>query len=317
MRIALHLVCCVASATVFAAAQARFTTGAAAVRVDVLVTDGNRPVSGLTADNFELRDNGVPQRVADFARELLPLNVIGVLDVSGSVSGEPLRRLQQGMTSLIDALQGKDRAALVTFSERLRIHSNLTEDRNRLRSLVQDVTAGGATGLFDATFAGLALRETDSGRTVLLLFSDGIDTASWLTAKQVVDAARRTDVVIYPVTIKPGGTLAQRSSPPQYRSNIPLSVSSPLTLRQAQAQKMLEALADVSGGRVVYADAQRPLGETFVEVLSEFRQRYVLSYSPSGVSNDGWHTIDVKLRGKKGLVIARRGYFATVSSTPQ
>src|SRR5262249_19687839 len=150
--------------TALLTAQAKFTTGAAAVRVDVLVTDGNKPVTGLTAANFELRDNGVPQQVADFSRELLPLNVIGVLDVSGSVSGEPLRRLKQGMTSLVDALAGKDRAALLTFSERLRIHSGLTEDRARLRSVVEGVTAGGATAFFDATFAGLALRDADAGR---------------------------------------------------------------------------------------------------------------------------------------------------------
>jgi Ca-activated chloride channel homolog len=316
MRTAATVAGCVLSAALLAG-QARFTTGAAAVRVDVLVTDGNKPVTGLAGANFELRDNGVPQQVADFSRETLPLNVIGVLDLSGSVSGEPLRRLKQGMMSLVDALEGKDRVALVTFSERLRIHSSLTEDRARLRQIIEGVSAGGATSFFDAAFAGLALREGDGGRTLLLLFSDGIDTASWLTAQQVVEAAQRSDVVVYPVTVKPMNNLM---------TDIPLATNtrtmatmppSPQAARQQQAQRMLSALAEATGGRVVYADAQRPLGETFVEVLSEFRQRYVLSYSPSGVSNEGWHTIEVKLRGKKGVVIARRGYFASGSGAPQ
>jgi VWFA-related protein len=310
-------IACLVTATNLVSTQTRFTTGTAAVRVDVLVTDGNKPVTGLTAANFELRDNGIPQPVADFSRETLPLNVIGVLDVSGSVSGEPLRRLKQGMTSLVDALNGKDRAALVTFSERLRIHSSLTEDRARLRSLVEGVTAGGATAFFDATFAGLALRETDAGRTLLLLFSDGIDTASWLTAQKVVETASRTDVVIYPVTVRSGSMIPTANMPSLYRQNIVPSMHSEQGFREQQARRILEALADASGGRVVFADAQRPLSETFVEVLSEFRQRYVLSYSPSGVSTDGWHTIEVKLRGKKGVVIARRGYFASASGSPQ
>jgi VWFA-related protein len=212
------------------------------------------------------------------------------------------------MTSLIDALIDNDRAALVTFSERLRIHTNLTTDRARLRELVEHTTSGGATAFFDATFAGLALREADQGRTLLLLFSDGIDTASWLTAQRVLEAARRTDVVIYPVTIKPGTPLTGDPS----MSPGPMRASQPSTPRARQAQDVLETLASTTGGRVVYADERRPLGETFVAVLSEFRQRYVLSYSPSGVPAAGWHAIEVKLRDRSGQVHARRGYFSSV-----
>lgn len=266
---------------------ARFKTGVAAVRVDALVTDGRRPVSGLTAADFEVRDNGVPQRITDVSHEELPLNVICVLDLSGSVAGIMLDHLKDGVTAIVDALSGKDRAALVSFAGRLQLHSALTGDRPRLRELVKELEAGGTTSVFDAAFTGLALREADEGRTLMLLLSDGKDTSSWLPARRVVQAARRTDVVIYPVTLRTA------------RFGVP-----------DPAAVLLDAFADETGGRVVYADSEAALRKTFTDILQEFRQRYVLTYVPSGTPDGGWHTLEVKLRKRRGEVRARRGYFA-------
>jgi VWFA-related protein len=298
MRNAVPLLCMMAMGASLLA-QTRFTTGTAAVRVDALVTDGNRPLMGLTAKDFELRDNGVAQRISDVSHETLPLNIICVFDLSGSVEGMPLVRLKSGYMALVDALTGTDRAALVTFTERLQIHTTLTGDRTRLRSLVDEVKAGGATAFFDAVLAGLALRESDGGRTLVLLFSDGRDTVSWLTARKVIDAARRSDVVVYPVTVRSTNV---RMFDPSGRSGF-VGFSD-------NADPVLDALADDTGGRLFYADTEVDLAKTFVEVLSEFRQRYVLSYSPAGVAPDGWHTIDVTLRGRRGQIRARPGYFA-------
>ena len=260
---------------------AQFKSRAAAVRVDALVTDGRRPVIGLTAKNFELRDNGVLQTITALDHQTLPLNIIAVLDVSRSVAGAPLGQLKRAYLSVIDALAQDDRSALISFSNRVELHSGLTGDGARLRALVDGLQSGGATSLFDATIAALALREADQGRTLVILLSDGRDTSSWLTGRKAVDAARRTDVVLYPVTIRVSGAAA----------------------------RVLNALADETGGRVVYARDEAALASTFLTVLKEFRQRYVLSYAPTGVSDDGWHSIEVKLRGKSGEVRARRGYF--------
>ena len=79
---------------------------------------------------------------------------------------------------------------------------------------------------------------------------------------------------------------------------------------QEPSERFLEALADETGGRVVHAADEAALGTTFLRVLDEFRQRYVLSYTATGVAERGWHTIEVKLRGQSGEVRARRGYFA-------
>ena len=290
--------------TVAATAQnPQFKSGTAAVRVDALVTDGRRPVRGLTAASFELRDNGVRQTITDVHHETLPLNVICALDVSSSVAGEPLEDLKRGYLALIDALSKADRAALLTFANRIALHSALTDDRARLQALVGQVATGGTTSLFDALFSALALRETDEGRTLLILLSDGRDTSSWLTARKLVDAARRTDVVVYPVTTETATSPLSFKSPS--RAAIPH-----MPQRQESSERFLEALADETGGRVVHATDEAALGTTFLRVLDEFRQRYVLSYTATGVAERGWHTIEVKLRGQSGEVRARRGYFA-------
>ena len=254
----------------------------------------------LTAANFELRDNGIVQTITDVQYETLPLNIVCVLDVSGSVAGAPLQHLKQAYLAIIDALAREDRAALITFANRIELHSALSGDRARLRALVDDVHPGGTTSLFDGVFAALALREADEGRTLVLLLSDGRDTSSWLTARKLIDSARRTDVVIYPVTVRTIMPFVTAQGKPLIH---PRQGSEP-------SERLLAALAEDTGGRVVFASDDAAVEATFLEVLREFRQRYVLSYAPTDVSDSGWHTIEVKLRGKSGEVRARRGYFA-------
>ena len=278
----------------------QFKSRVAAVRVDALVTDGRRPITGLTAANFELRDNGSVQKITDLHHETLPLNIIAALDVSGSIAGEPLEQLKRAYRAVIDALAADDRAALLTFAQNVDLHSSFTSDRDKLRTLADGVDTGGSTSLHDAVFSALTLRETDERRTLLLLMTDGRDTSSWLTAQKLVAAARRTDIVIYPVTIRSVSSFFEVPRPRVHGRG----------QRQEPSERLLDTLADDTGGRVVYASDESALESTFLSVLQEFRQRYVLSYTPEGVSTTGWHTIEVKLKGRSGDVRARRGYFA-------
>ena len=289
-----------------AAGPQRFSTGVEVVRVDALVTSGKRPVAGLGPADFDLRDNGVAQTITGVSRERLPLNVICAFDASGSVGGRPLQQLKDATSTLIDALAGDDRAAILTFSERLQVHSRLTGDRAALRSVLAHIEAGGATALFDAMFASLALRETDDGRTLLVVFRDGLDTASVLSARQVLEASRRTDVVIYPVTARrPSSSLFGTDG--RVRLN---PAAAQLASQFSRAEKLFDRFADETGGRVFQATTGS-LRATLIEILEEFRQRYVLTYTPTGVASRGWHTLDVRLRGRSGEVKARRGYFAS------
>ena len=294
-----------AAGLVASAGAQQFRTGIEVVRVDALVMAGRHPVIGLRAEDFDIRDSGVAQTVYDLSFERLPLNIICVLDVSGSVQGEPLRRLREGTTAIIDALAADDRAALIAFSNRLNLHTGLTGDKEKLKTTLANVEAGNATAMLDATFAGLTLRDTDPGRTLLLLFTDGIDTASWLTARRVLDAARRTDVVVYPVSVR---TAPQMSIVTRYSGPGVAPIRQQSTQLSKESETLLKAFAEETGGRFFVVDRQTDLRQAFLDVVKEFRQRYVLTYTPSGVPATGWHPLEVRVKNRDVQVTARRGY---------
>ena len=285
----------VVTATATVDAQ-RFTSRAVAVRVDVLVTNGGQLVRGLSARDFDVRDEGVAQTVSQVELEQIPLNLILVFDTSGSVAGDRMRALLEAGKALLDGLRDQDRVALVSFSTRVRLLTPLTSNRQQIRAAFDTLEAHDATSLRDAAFAGLALREADPGRTLLLIFSDGDDTSSWLTTPKVIETAKRTDAVVYAVVV-----------PFQRASWTPQGGATIATVKNAG--KFLESLTEETGGRILFASSNSDLRAMFTKTLAEFHDRYVLSYTPTGVSATGWHRLEVKLKGKSGKVTARRGYF--------
>ena len=276
----------------------RFRAGTELVSVDVLVTENRQPVLGLTPADFELIDNGVAQTVDQLYLEQLPVNVVMVLDTSGSVIGARLSDLKAGARSVIEKLRPKDRAAILSFSHRLEMPSPLTGDRAALRKAVNDLDAVGSTSLRDAAFAGLALRAADTTRTLLLLFSDGLDTSSILTESRLMALVRRSDAIIYAIGV-------QDPPAPQVRGR-GLFFVPPASVTD---DRFLGALAREGGGRLLHAQEQRTIERTFARVFEEFNQRYVLGFTPRGVSQAGWHKVEVRLKNKRGTVLARRGYF--------
>jgi Ca-activated chloride channel family protein len=263
------------------AQRATFTAKTEAVRVDVLVTDNGRPVLGLKPTDFELLDNGVPQQIDHASFEPIPLNVILTLDMSGSVAGARLDHLRVAGRALLDALKKDEHAALITFSHVLSLGSDLTTDFARVWAGIESAEPSGGTGLVDASFASIMLAESDVGRSLVLMFSDGLDTASWLLPKSVLDVARRSDAVVYGVT---AGRLRRGD--------------------------FLRDLSELTGGQLFEVESTGSLGSIFVGVLEEFRHRYLLSYSPGGVSTDGWHRLEVRVKRRGVTVKARPGYLA-------
>jgi VWFA-related protein len=247
--------------TVGVSPQERFRSTAELVTVDVLVTDGRRLVTGLTVGDFELLDSGVPQTIRELYLDELPMTVIMVLDTSGSVEGERLEALRRAALAVIDRLRPDDRAAVVSFSRTLRMREDVTSDAARLRSAVAALQADGATALRDAAYAGLALAGAEAGRTLVLLFTDGVDTASLLDDERVLSIARQSSATVYTVAIRevPDVRLWDRSAPPP-----------------ATDDRFVRGLAQQTGGRVMYAERNRDIGPAFERVLAEFKSRYVL-----------------------------------------
>ncbi len=263
------------------AQQPVFSSRSEAVRVDVLVTRDNKPLRGLSPSDFEIRDNGVLQQVTLLTADKLPLNVVLGLDVSDSVTGNRLSDLQKAGFGLLNALTPGDGAALVTFGFAVTAAQRLTLDRKAVASALAQPAGGGQTSLIDGCFTGLMLGASEVGRSLLLVFSDGVDTASWLTADAVISTARRADVVTYAVVAG-----------------------------DKERQSFLRDLTGVTGGDLIEVKGTTDVEATFLRLLNEYRQRYLLSYTPTGVGKAGWHRIDVRVKQPNVSVRARQGYLA-------
>lgn len=257
-----------------------FSTKVELVRVDVLVTDSGRPVLGLGPADFEVLDNGVPQDVEFVSYDQIPLNVVLAFDMSDSVAGERLGHLRSAGTAVLAGLKRNDQAALVTFNNQVMLGAALTSDLGPLRKAVEQVVGEGDTSLVDGAYAGITVGESDAGRALLIVFSDGLDTLSWLSPAAVLDTAKRSDVVVYAASVGKAKT------------------------------DFLRDLTLFSGGRLFELEKTANLSATFVSILEEFRQRYLVSYTPHGVSRDGWHRLEVRLKGRKATLKARPGYLA-------
>ena len=171
----------VAATAVLDAQDIVFSSKVEAVRVDVLVTDRDKggAMLGLKPSDFELRDNGVLQQVDLVSFEQIPLNVVLALDMSESVSGNRLEQLREASSGLLGGLTRDDQAGLVTFTQRVVLGSKLTNDLAKIREAMTPLNDVGDTSIIDATYAAMMLGESDVGRGLVIVFSDGLDTASW------------------------------------------------------------------------------------------------------------------------------------------
>jgi VWFA-related protein len=229
----------------------------------------------------------------------VPIHLLLALDSSASVEGAPLDQLKAAAKAAIDSLRKSDQASLVTFSHNIARGTPWTADRDVLTKAIDQVAAHGTTSLVDAAVVAMAARQDLSARTLVLLFTDGDDTASWLSPADAVDMALRSDVVLYSVnlpTIRSGKVAVESltewllAQPHLYRSGL------------------LDVLTHETGGEAFHASSAADLRGLFLNVVSRFNARYVLSYMPAGVPAAGWHPISVTVKDKSLKVTARRGY---------
>lgn len=260
------------------------------VRVEVLVTRKGEPVRDLSAESFDLRDNGVRQRLNPITFEEAPVDALLVLDMSASVRGRKLEALRDAAGAFLDGLSPVDRAALLGFQQSIAVAVPLTHTIPDVRFALDAVEGGGSTALHDAVYVALRLAEPGPRRCAVVVFSDGIDNVSWLSKEDVAEAAGRSDAVVY-------GVDAREPGDPSHR--------------------LLEDVAKATGGRVWRARKTDDLRARFLDVLHDIRARYVLSYTPTGVNTPGWHELEVKLHGRRGDVLARPAYYRPAPDRPR
>jgi Ca-activated chloride channel family protein len=265
------------------------------VNFGVMVVDKQgKPVTGLTADDFEIVENGKKQSVKYFAagtpEEAPPLHLGLLLDTSGSMSDD----LKDARTAAVKFVNALDRATdftLVDFDTQVRVARFPAADYPRLVERIRQRKADGWTALYDAIGVYLDGAQHQDGQKVLVVYTDGGDTTSTLTFHDMIDLVKASDVTVYSV----GYTERQGSGRMQLRAD-------------------LERLAVTTGGLAYFPGTAKDLDGVFDKIREEIGARYSLGYVSTDTRMDGaWRDVEIKLlrRELKGVKLRTRGgYFA-------
>lgn len=264
-----------------------FRASVESVYVDVFARRGGQAISGLQASSFELKDNGVPQAVELVTADSRPLRAVLVFDTSSSVVGRRLFALKAAGEAFLNGLRPADEVALVGFSDEIAWLARSSTDKDVVRRALDRLEPEGATAAFDALYAAVALME-EGGRCLIVLFTDGEDNMSFLDDKQLVTVVERSNALVHTVVWSEPG---EEMEPDQLNA--------------------LRRIAAAGGGRFWGAGSPERLRLAFAEIAEAMSHRYILRYEPRGVEREGWHRIEVKLKGPKGDVEARPGYWAS------
>ena len=276
------------------AQQPTFRTGTRTVALYATVTDGQkRLVPDLQQDDFEILDNEKPQAVDLFVNEVQPITVVVMLDTSASMTGN-LTLLGQAAEQFLLRLLPKDKGMVGAFNDKIEFFpSTFTSDRDELIRSLRDLDFGNPTRLYDAIAASMDRLDKVDGRRVVLVFTDGEDTNSRSDGGEVLEQARREEVMIYAVGLRSdyfNGSRQVRSKP----------------------DSGLKRLAEETGGGYFELDKTSDLAPTFTRVAQELHSQYVLGFTPA-LLDGKIHKLAV--RAKPGMTVrARRSYVAAADS---
>lgn len=319
--------------------QVRFRVTVEEVLVDVVVTQRNRPVAGLTAADFNLLDGGVRRDIRLIPVEDLPVSVLFVMDMSESVTRDRRQRLAAAARQFSGQLSAEDRCAVMIFSSQPFLAHDFAGCSELPPNPFPDQGVIGGTALWDSLLLSTALVEEEPGRTVVIVFTDGEDTMSWTPEGFVEPALLGSEAVLYTV-IPPDarGTTRRRY---RYRNNdyVPPSVArrrrigirrmnggiAPDDLvvllegprrtirpragmRAPSELQLLRHVTELSGGRLVQSRDEERLLAAYGEILEELRARYLLAFVPDPNEPPGWRSLQVSVNRDGASVRARSGY---------
>jgi VWFA-related protein len=276
----------------------RIRVGINEVNVVFTVTDKHgRHVTDLKQNDFRIVDDGKPAaEIRSFHAETnLPLQVGLLIDASNSVRD----RFKFEQESAIEFLnqtvrRGYDQAMVVGFDATPEVTQDFTDDTEKLGHGVRELRPGGGTALYDALYYACRdklLKQPQGGptRRAIILLSDGEDNLSHVTREEAIEMAQRAEAIVYTISTNVSGT-------------------------KGAGDKVLERIADATGGRAFFPFQIRDVANAFTEIQEELRSQYAVSYKPATFKSDGhFRTIEILASDPKNYrVRARRGYYAPV-----
>ena len=269
------------------------------VNVVFTVTDKHgRRVTDLKQNDFRIVDDSKPAaEVRSFHAETnLPLQVGLLIDASSSVRDRFKFEQESAIEFLNQTLRKRyDQAFVVGFDATPEVTQDFTDDTERLAHGVRELRPGGGTALYDALYYACRdklLRAPQIGptRRAIILLSDGEDNQSHVTREESIEMAQRADAIIYTISTNVSGT-------------------------KGAGDKVLERMADATGGRAFFPFQIRDVSNAFAEIQDELRSQYDVSYKPADFKLDGhFRTIEIVANDRKNFKVrARRGYYAPVA----
>jgi Ca-activated chloride channel homolog len=298
MRLALLLV----SLVPFAAAQEEPTIQVNVRLVRILVTikdNSGALVATLEKNDFEVKDNGVPQQISVFERQTdQPLSVAVLIDNSGSTAKD-LKYETDSVTRFLKALlregSGDDSVALYSFNWQIVKQNGFTRNIGAIERSLRALRGSAGTSLYDAILLASRDIEDRQGRKVLVIVTDGGDTTSHTDFHRALEAAQLGDAVIYPVLVVPILNDAGRN---------------------IGGENALTTLAERTGGHVFAPTLGAALDEAFAHIVRDLRTQYLIGFYPKNVplTKERFHSLEVTVKDRQLHVLARNGYYGEAQS---
>ncbi len=291
--------------------------------VDVLFTvldRRNKLVPALDKTDFKIFDDKLPQEIRYFSKQSdLPLRIGVLLDTSNSIRDRIKFEQDASINFLFTVLRrNKDEAFAMTFDDEPQIIQPFTGDAGALRDQITKTRAGGGTAIYDAIYEACVKElshpprppgdQPDVVRRVMILISDGEDNLSNHTRTEAIEMAQRTSVVIYTISTSiQWVSLTQNNEP---------SKSGDRKYHLTDGDKILQELAEETGGRSFFPYHVDDLDQSFQDIGDELRNQYSIAYLPTNYVLDGrYHKIRIEVPDHKGYQVrARRGYFASANT---
>ena len=266
------------------------------VNVVFTVTDKHgRRITDMKQGDFRVvDDNKPPEFIRSFhAESNLPLQVGLLIDASNSVRDRFKFEQESAIEFLNQTIHShKDQAFVVGFDVTPEITQDFTDDTEKLAHGVHELHPGGGTALYDALYYACRERllkapKTETVRRVIILLSDGDDNQSHVTREEAIEMAQRAEAIVYTISTNVSGT-------------------------KAAGDKVLERIADATGGRPFFPFQIRDVANDFAEIQDELRSQYAVSYKPADLKADGhYRTIEIVPNDRKAFrVRSRRGWYA-------
>jgi len=267
------------------------------ITLTVTVTDTyGRYVSGLSKNAFTVFEEKQPQEITYFSDDDSPVSVGVIFDVSGSMSGDKIKRAREALSKFVQTSHDSDEYFLIGFNNRAQLLLDKTRDGNAVLDKLTFVETKGQTALYDAVYLGVEkVQRGAHPKRALLVISDGQDNNSRYTFDNLRRVLKESDVTVYGIGILSGS-----------------DAGSSLGM---EGQGILDELSGVSGGKAFFPRSGAEMDDIFEQIALELRHQYSIGYKPPNLNGDGkWRKVKVKVNPPRGLprlfVRSKEGYYA-------